>query len=119
MTVVVVVPMPSRGTSSPRRVPPILGPNSSPTLAGHWRNAKFLSAYRRQTWWYGRRYWQRSWSTACIPPPPDGWDLSAELDKAPTRVGRIDGEHATEAERLSWQVIRISGVLVNLGMLPI
>jgi hypothetical protein len=53
------------------------------------------------------------------PPPPDGWDLSAELDKAPTRVGRIDGEHATEAERLSWQVIRISGVLVNLGMLPV
>jgi hypothetical protein len=49
----------------------------------------------------------------------DGWHLLAELDMARVHVDRIDGEHATEAERLSWQVIRISGVLVNLGMLPI
>jgi hypothetical protein len=33
MTIVAPVPMPSSGTSSPRRVPPIPGSNSSPTLA--------------------------------------------------------------------------------------
>jgi hypothetical protein len=32
--------------------------------------------------------------------PTNGWDLSVELDKARTRVDRIDGEHAAEAEQL-------------------
>jgi hypothetical protein len=32
--------------------------------------------------------------------PTDGWDLSAELDKAYTRVDRIDDERATKAEQL-------------------
>jgi hypothetical protein len=51
--------------------------------------------------------------------PPNGWDPSVELDKAPAHVDKIDGERAAEAEPLSRQVIRISGVLVDLGMLPI
>jgi hypothetical protein len=51
--------------------------------------------------------------------PPNVWDLSMELDKARSCVDRIDGEHAAEAERLSQQVMRISGVLVDLGMLPV
>jgi thioester reductase-like protein len=51
--------------------------------------------------------------------PTDGWDLSAELDKAHVRVDRIDGGCATEAEQLSQWVMRISNVLVNLGLLPI
>jgi hypothetical protein len=51
--------------------------------------------------------------------PTDGWDLSAELDKTRARVDRINGEHATEAERLSHLVMEISNALVNLGMLPV
>jgi hypothetical protein len=51
--------------------------------------------------------------------PPDGWDLLAELDKACARADGIDGECATEAERLSPQAARISGVFVELGLLPI
>jgi hypothetical protein len=35
------------------------------------------------------------------------------------RTNRIDSEHAAEAERLSRQVVRISGILVDQGMLPI
>jgi hypothetical protein len=54
-----------------------------------------------------------------VPHPPDGRDMSTELDKACARADGIDGKHATEAERLSWQVMRISGVLVDLGMLPV
>jgi hypothetical protein len=34
-------------------------------------------------------------------------------------VGRINAEHATEAERLSQLVVEISNALVELGMLPI
>jgi hypothetical protein len=34
--------------------------------------------------------------------PPDGWDMSVDLDKAHTGVDRIDGECAIEAEKLSW-----------------
>jgi hypothetical protein len=33
--------------------------------------------------------------------PPDGRDPSVDPDKAHTHVGRVDGERATEAERLS------------------
>jgi hypothetical protein len=51
--------------------------------------------------------------------PPDGRDLSAELDKTHARVDRIDSEYAAEDEQLSWWVMRISGILVNLGMLSI
>jgi hypothetical protein len=50
--------------------------------------------------------------------PSNGWDLSAELDKACACVERIDGERAAEAERLS-QLVMHSGVLVDLGMMPI
>jgi hypothetical protein len=32
----------SSGTSSPRRAPPVPSPNSSPTLAVRWRNARFF-----------------------------------------------------------------------------
>jgi hypothetical protein len=38
---------------------------------------------------------------------------------ARVHMDRIHSEHVTEAERLSQQVMRISGVLVNLGILPI
>jgi hypothetical protein len=51
--------------------------------------------------------------------PTDGWELSVELDKARTCVDRIDGERATEAEQLSQWVMRISSVLVDLGLRPI
>jgi hypothetical protein len=48
---------------------------------------------------------------------PDGRGLSVELDKAHEHMDRIDGEHATEDEQLSRKVMRISGVVVDLGML--
>jgi hypothetical protein len=51
--------------------------------------------------------------------PTDEQDLSVELEKACARVDRINGECAIEAEQLSWWVMRISIVLVDLGMLPI
>jgi hypothetical protein len=51
--------------------------------------------------------------------PPNGQDLLAELDKAPVHVNRRDGECTYEAERLSQQVMRISNVLVDLGVLPV
>jgi hypothetical protein len=44
--------------------------------------------------------------------PLDGRDLSAKLDKVHARAGRINGERTAE-------VVRISGILVDLGMLPI
>jgi hypothetical protein len=44
--------------------------------------------------------------------PLDGRDLSAKLDKVHARAGRINGEHTAE-------VVRISCILVDLGMLPI
>jgi hypothetical protein len=34
-------------------------------------------------------------------------------------MDRVDGEHVTEAEQLSQRVMRISNVLVDLGILPI
>jgi Flp pilus assembly CpaE family ATPase len=53
---------------------------------------------------------------ACIP----RWaDLSAKLDKATARSDRINSEHTIEVEQLSWHVVRISDVLVDLGMLLI
>jgi hypothetical protein len=51
--------------------------------------------------------------------PSHGWDLSAELDEAHTRMEGIDGQRAAEADRLSWQAMEISGFLVDLGMMPI
>jgi hypothetical protein len=48
--------------------------------------------------------------------PPDGWDLSTKLDKAHARVDGINDKRATEAQRLSQQVVIIFGVLVDLGM---
>jgi hypothetical protein len=51
--------------------------------------------------------------------PPDGQDLSAELDGTHTRMDRINGERAAEARRLSQLVVGISDALVNLGMLPV
>jgi hypothetical protein len=44
---------------------------------------------------------------------PDRRNLLVELDKAHARMDRIDGERATEAERLSRQVMRISSALVD------
>jgi hypothetical protein len=55
----------------------------------------------------------------CGQHPIDGQDLSTELDKALMHVDRIDGEHAIEAEQLSQRVVRISNVLVDLGLLSI
>jgi hypothetical protein len=57
VTIVVPVPIPSNRTSSPRCAPPVPSPNNSLALAGRWRNARFFSAYRRWTWWCGKRYW--------------------------------------------------------------
>jgi hypothetical protein len=37
--------------------------------------------------------------------PHDGQGLTVELDKAQARMDRIDSESATEAERLSRQVV--------------
>jgi hypothetical protein len=51
--------------------------------------------------------------------PPDERDLSMELDKACTYMDRTSSDCAIDAERLSWQVVQVSGILVNLGMLPI
>jgi hypothetical protein len=51
--------------------------------------------------------------------PSDGWDLSVKLDKARDHVDRIDDERAIEAEQLLQWVMRISSVLVDLGLLPI
>jgi hypothetical protein len=47
---VMFVPMPSNETSSPRCALLDPGPNSLPTLARCWRNARSFPAYRRQTW---------------------------------------------------------------------
>jgi hypothetical protein len=46
--------------------------------------------------------------------PANGWDLSAELDRARTR-----SERTAKAEVLSRQVLRIFGVLVGLGILSV
>jgi hypothetical protein len=51
--------------------------------------------------------------------PPDGRDLSLELDKARACVDRIDGERAAVTDQISWQFVMISSILVDLGMLPI
>jgi hypothetical protein len=49
----------------------------------------------------------------------NGQDLLVELDRVRARVGGIDGERVAEGGQLSWQVVHISGVLVDLGMMPI
>jgi hypothetical protein len=51
--------------------------------------------------------------------PADGLDLSAELEEARACVDRINDERAAEAEELSHRVMRISNVLVDLGLLPV
>jgi hypothetical protein len=51
--------------------------------------------------------------------PIDGWDLSAELDNARTRMDRINDEHAAKARRLSQLVVGISNVLVDMATLPV
>jgi hypothetical protein len=90
--VMLVAPMPvtSSGTSSPRRAPPVPGPNSSLTLVGHWRNTRFFSACR---------IWTSCVQEAILAEelehslhPPNGKDLSVELDKAHTCMDMIDGE---------------------------
>jgi hypothetical protein len=50
--------------------------------------------------------------------PTNGQDLSAELDKACAQVAMINGERAAEAKQLSQWVVRISNILVDLGILP-
>jgi hypothetical protein len=51
--------------------------------------------------------------------PPDRRDLSVELDKARTSVNRMDDDRAADAERLSWQVVHVASIVVDLGMLPV
>jgi hypothetical protein len=51
--------------------------------------------------------------------PPDGRDLSVELDKTHTCFDRINDEHAAEVGLLSQLVMGISNALVDLGMMPI
>jgi hypothetical protein len=51
--------------------------------------------------------------------PPDGQDMSTELDKAHTFVDRIVEDYATKAEQLSRQVIQVADILIHLGLLPI
>jgi hypothetical protein len=51
--------------------------------------------------------------------PIDGWDLLLELDMAHMRLDRINDERAAEARQLSQLVVKISDVLVDLGMLPV
>jgi hypothetical protein len=51
--------------------------------------------------------------------PTDRWEISVELDKASTHVDKIDGERATEGKQLSQWTMRISNVLVDLGLLAI
>jgi hypothetical protein len=51
--------------------------------------------------------------------PIDGWDLLLELDTAHMRLDRINDERAAEARQLSQLVVKISDVLVDLGMLPV
>jgi hypothetical protein len=48
--------------------------------------------------------------------PPDGRDLSAELDKAYTSVDRTAGDSAAKVEGLSWHIMLVAG---DLGLLPI
>jgi hypothetical protein len=49
--------------------------------------------------------------------PPDGRDLSAELEETHTHVDGIKSERAAKAEQQSQQVVGISNALVDLGML--
>jgi hypothetical protein len=51
--------------------------------------------------------------------PPDGQDLSTELDKICMCMDRIDAERAIEARWLSQLAVEISNTLVDLGMLPV
>jgi hypothetical protein len=55
-------------------------------LHRHSRNTRSFFAYRRQTEEHERGLH-----------PPDGWDLSAELDKTHTRVNRSNGEPTVTA----------------------
>jgi hypothetical protein len=54
---------------------------------------------------------------SCI--PPDGWDMSTELEETRARVDEIKGERAAEAKQLSQLIVGISNALVDLGLLPI
>jgi hypothetical protein len=49
--------------------------------------------------------------------PPDGRDPSVELDKVYVCVDQIADDHATEAEQLSWHVVQVVSVLIDLGLL--
>jgi hypothetical protein len=49
--------------------------------------------------------------------PPDGWDLSAELDKADASVNRTVDYCASKVEWPSRQVMQVASVLVDLGLL--
>jgi hypothetical protein len=51
--------------------------------------------------------------------PPDGWDMSAELEETRACVDEIKGERAAKANQLSQLVVGISNALVDLGMLPV
>jgi hypothetical protein len=51
--------------------------------------------------------------------PPDGHDLSVELDKAHASVNRMVYDRNTEAEQLLQQLVQVANILVDLGLLPI
>jgi hypothetical protein len=51
--------------------------------------------------------------------PSDGQDMLAELKKICTHVDRINVDRVAEAERLSQQVMRVAGILVDLGLPPV
>jgi hypothetical protein len=46
-------------------------------------------------------------------------DLSSELDTTPVCVDKINDERMAEARQLSQLVVGISGILVDLGTMPI
>jgi hypothetical protein len=70
-----------------------------------------------------RRLSSGAFPPTCAPlvPGPDGsLTLTGRCKNArPFSAYRLDGELATEAERQSRQVMQISDVLVDLGMMPI
>jgi hypothetical protein len=51
--------------------------------------------------------------------PPNGWDLSTELEETPACMDGIKSERGSKAGQLSQLVMGISNTLVNLGMLPV
>jgi hypothetical protein len=101
--------------SSPRHVSLVPGPNISWTSTGGMPDPPLprgdgLGGARGDTGG-GARAWLASYRWAR--------PVSRNRQDPCVSVGRINAEHATEAERLSQLVVEISNALVELGMLPI